>query len=61
VTFWQDIVDREDTVSYTAFHGKQVLIKKLSKKPLKLDFLRAALCRVGTVYFIFRSGLPQNG
>lgn len=30
------------------------------KQPLKLDFLWAALCMVGAVYFIFRSGLPQN-
>ena len=31
------------------------------KQPLKLDFLWAAFCMVGAVYFIFRSGLPQNG
>ena len=31
------------------------------KQPLKLDFLWAALCMVGSVYFIFRGGLPQNG
>lgn len=30
------------------------------KQPLELDFLWAALCMVGAVYFIFRSGLPQN-
>ena len=30
------------------------------KQPLKLDFFWAALCMVGAVYFIFRSGLPQN-
>jgi uncharacterized protein (DUF486 family) len=26
------------------------------KEPLKLDYLWAALCMVGAVYFIFRSG-----
>lgn len=31
------------------------------KQPLKLDFLWASLCRVGAVYFMFRSGLPQIG
>ena len=31
------------------------------KQPLKLDFLWAALCMVGAVYFMFRGGLPQNG
>jgi uncharacterized protein (DUF486 family) len=30
------------------------------KQPLKLDFLWAGLCMVGTVYFMFRSGLPQT-
>lgn len=29
------------------------------KQPLKLDFLWAALCLVGAVYFMFRDGLPH--
>jgi hypothetical protein len=28
------------------------------KQPLKLDFLWAALCLVGAVYFVFRGALP---
>lgn len=30
------------------------------KQPLKLDFLWAALCLVGAVYFMFRNGLPHT-
>lgn len=30
------------------------------KEPLKLDYLWAALCMVGAVYFIFRSQLPTG-
>lgn len=26
------------------------------KQPLKLDYLRAALCMLGAVYFVFRTG-----
>jgi uncharacterized protein (DUF486 family) len=28
------------------------------KQPMKLDFLWAALCLMGAVYFIFRGGVP---
>jgi uncharacterized protein (DUF486 family) len=30
------------------------------KQPLKLDFLWAALCMLGAVYFMFRDSLPGN-
>ena len=30
------------------------------KQPLKLDYLWAALCLVGAVYFVFRSGNPDS-
>jgi len=30
------------------------------KQPIKMDFLWAALCMVGAVYFVFRGGLTLN-
>ncbi len=30
------------------------------KQPLKLDYLWAALCLAGAVYFMFRGGLPHQ-
>ena len=30
------------------------------KQPLKLDYLWAALCLMGAVYFMFRGGLPTQ-
>lgn len=48
----------QEIITMTVFTGFAILYMK---QPLKLDFLWAALCMVGAVYFIFRSGLPQNG
>ena len=31
------------------------------KQPLKWDYLWAALCIVGAVYFMFRGGMPASG
>ena len=48
----------QEIITMIVFTGFAILYMK---QPLKLDFLWAALCMVGAVYFIFRSGLPQNG
>jgi uncharacterized protein len=47
----------QEVVTMIVFAGFAILYMK---QPLKLDFLWAALCMVGAVYFIFRGGLPQN-
>jgi uncharacterized protein (DUF486 family) len=31
------------------------------RQPLKWDYLWAALCIVGAVYFMFRGGMPASG
>lgn len=48
----------QEGITMTVFTGFVILYMK---QPLKLDSLWAALCMVGAVYFIFRSGLPHNG
>ncbi|MEE9913870.1 MAG: DMT family protein [Deltaproteobacteria bacterium] len=48
----------QEVITMIVFAGFATLYMK---QPLKLDFLWAALCMVGAVYFIFRSGLSQNG
>ncbi|MCK7468289.1 MAG: DMT family protein [Desulfosudis oleivorans] len=47
----------QEIITMIVFAGFAILYMK---QPLKLDFLWAALCMVGAVYFMFRSGLPQN-
>lgn len=48
----------QEVITMIVFAGFATLYMK---QPLKLDFLWAALCMVGAVYFMFRGGLPQNG
>jgi len=48
----------QEVITMIVFAGFAILYMK---QPLKLDFLWAALCMVGAVYFMFRGGLPQNG
>lgn len=47
----------QEVITMIVFAGFAVIYMK---QPLKLDFLWAALCMVGAVYFMFRGGLPQN-
>jgi uncharacterized protein (DUF486 family) len=47
----------QEVITMIVFAGFAILYMKQS---LKLDFLWAGLCLVGAVYFMFRSGLPQN-
>jgi len=47
----------QEVITMIVFIGFAIIYMK---QPLKLDFLWAALCMVGAVYFIFRSGVPQN-
>lgn len=48
----------QEVITMIVFAGFAILYMK---QPLKLDFLWAALCMVGAVYFMFRSGIPQQG
>jgi len=48
----------QEVITMTVFAGFAILYMK---QPLKLDYLWASLCMVGAVYFMFRSGIPQNG
>jgi len=48
----------QEVITMIVFAGFAIVYMK---QPLKMDFLWAALCMVGAVYFMFRSGLPQNG
>lgn len=48
----------QEVITMIVFAGFAMIYMK---QPLKLDFLWAALCMVGAVYFMFRGGLPQNG
>lgn len=48
----------QEVITMIVFAGFAIIYMK---QPLKMDFLWAALCMVGAVYFMFRSGLPQNG
>jgi uncharacterized protein len=48
----------QEVITMIVFAGFAILYMK---QALKLDFLWAALCMVGAVYFMFRGGLPQNG
>jgi uncharacterized protein (DUF486 family) len=47
----------QEVITMIVFAGFAILYMKQS---LKLDFLWAGICLVGAVYFMFRSGLPQN-
>ena len=46
----------QEVITMIVFAGFAVTYMK---QPLKLDFLWAALCLVGAVYFIFRDGMPH--
>jgi len=46
----------QEVITMIVFAGFAVAYMK---QPLKLDFLWAALCLVGAVYFIFRDGIPH--
>lgn len=48
----------QEVITMIVFAGFAIIYMK---QPLKLDFLWAALCMVGAVYFMFRSSLPLNG
>ena len=48
----------QEVITMIVFAGFAIIYMK---QPLKLDFLWAALCMVGAVYFMFRSGIPQQG
>jgi len=48
----------QEIITMIVFAGFAILYMK---QPLKLDFLWASFCMVGAAYFMFRSGLPQNG
>jgi hypothetical protein len=48
----------QEVITMIVFAGFAMIYMK---QPLKLDFLWAALCMIGAVYFMFRGGLPQNG
>lgn len=48
----------QEVITMIVFAGFAILYMK---QPLKMDFLWAALCMVGAVYFMFRSGIPQQG
>jgi hypothetical protein len=48
----------QEVITMIVFAGFAILYMK---QPLKLDFLWAAFCMVGAVYFMFRGGMPQNG
>jgi uncharacterized protein (DUF486 family) len=48
----------QEVITMIVFAGFAIFYMK---QPLKMDFLWAALCMVGAVYFMFRGGLPQNG
>lgn len=48
----------QEVITMIVFAGFAILYMK---QPLKLDFLWAAFCMVGAVYFMFRGGIPQQG
>jgi hypothetical protein len=48
----------QEVITMIVFAGFAVLYMK---QPLKMDFIWAALCMVGAVYFMFRSGIGQQG
>lgn len=48
----------QEVITMIVFAGFAILYMK---QPLKMDFLWAALCMVGAVYFMFRGGFPQQG
>lgn len=46
----------QEVITMTVFAGFAFFIMK---QPLKWDYLWAAVCLVGAVYFMFRGGLPH--
>ena len=48
----------QEVITMIVFAGFAILYMK---QPLKMDFLWAALCMVGAVYFMFRGGIVQQG
>jgi hypothetical protein len=48
----------QEVITMIVFAGFAILYMK---QPLKMDFLWAALCMVGAVYFMFRGGIPHQG
>ncbi|HQK99283.1 MAG TPA: DMT family protein [Smithellaceae bacterium] len=48
----------QEVITMIVFAGFAILYMK---QPLKMDFLWAALCMVGAVYFMFRGGIGQQG
>lgn len=47
----------QEVITMIVFIGFAIIYMK---QPLKMDFFWAALCMVGAVYFVFRSGLPLS-
>ena len=48
----------QEVITMIVFAGFAILYMK---QPLKLDYLWAALCMIGAVYFMFRIGTPHQG
>ena len=48
----------QEVITMIVFAGFAIVYMK---QPLKIDFLWAALCMVGAVYFMFRGGIGQQG
>ncbi len=48
----------QEVITMIVFAGFAILYMK---QPLKMDFLWAALCMVGAVYFMFRGSIGQQG
>ena len=48
----------QEVITMIVFAGFAVIYMK---QLLKMDFLWAALCMIGAVYFMFRGGIPQQG
>ncbi|SEL96525.1 hypothetical protein SAMN04489760_101200 [Syntrophus gentianae] len=46
----------QEVITMTVFAGFAFFIMK---QPLKLDYLWAAMCLIGAVYFMFRGGMPH--
>ena len=46
----------QEVITMTVFAGFAFFIMK---QPLKMDYLWAACCLIGAVYFMFRGGLPH--
>jgi len=47
----------QEVITMIVFAGFAFVVMK---QPLKWDYLWAALCLVGAVYFIFRGGMPHT-